>query len=269
VTAPLLEVQDLRVHYPVRRGLLRARDVVRAVDGVSFAIGRGETFALVGESGSGKSSTGYAVLGLVRPTSGSIRFEGAELAPGDPAQRARIAQRTQIVWQDPTSALNPRMRIAASIVEPLEIQGLPRAARDAHVRELLALVGLSAEHGGRFPSQLSGGQRQRAVIARAIALEPALIVCDEAVSALDVSIRSQILNLLMALQRRLGVAYLFISHDLAVVRHVADRVAVMQAGVIREEAPTDALFAAPAHPYTRALLAAIPPPDPRRRTAAG
>ena len=266
---PLLEVRDLKVHFPIRAGLLgRPTGWVRAVDGVSFAIRRGETLALVGESGCGKSTTGYAALGMVPATGGTVRVEGRDLATMTAADRRALARRLQIVFQDPASALNPRMRVGDSIAEPLVIHGaLGAAQRRARVAELLDLVGLRPEHADRMPDAFSGGQRQRLVIARALALEPSLIVCDEAVSALDVSVQSQVLNLLLDLQQRLGLAYLFISHDLGVVRHLADRVAVMYLGRIVETADTDTLFARPAHPYTRALLSAAPRPEPGPRPA--
>jgi peptide/nickel transport system ATP-binding protein/oligopeptide transport system ATP-binding protein len=264
---PLLEVRDLKVHFPIRAGLLgRPKGWVRAVDGVSFAIRRGETLALVGESGCGKSTTGYAALGMVPTTAGHVLVEGRDLAAIDATERRALARRMQIVFQDPASALNPRMRVGDSIAEPLVIHATMTAAqRRARVAELLDLVGLRPEHADRMPDAFSGGQRQRLVIARALALEPSLIVCDEAVSALDVSVQSQVLNLFLDLQQRLGLAYLFISHDLGVVRHLADRVAVMYLGRIVETADTDTLFARPAHPYTRALLGAAPRPDPGPR----
>lgn len=266
MTAPLLDVRGLAVHFPLRAGILRRREVIRAVDGVDLTIGQGETLALVGESGSGKSTTGYAILGMVEPTGGSVTFEGEDITHAAPARRRALARRMQIVFQDPAAALDPRMRVGASIEEPLIIQGIGTGpSRRARVAELLALVGLGPEHAERLPSALSGGQRQRVVIARALALEPKLIVCDEAVSALDVSIRSQVLNLLMKLKRELGLAYLFISHDLSVVRHIADRVTVMLHGKIVESGATEQVFASPRHAYTRELFAAIPTLDPRRR----
>jgi peptide/nickel transport system ATP-binding protein/oligopeptide transport system ATP-binding protein len=267
--APLLKVTDLKVHYPIRGGVFRRpAGAVKAVDGVSFAINSGETFALVGESGCGKSTTGYATLGMVRPTAGEVAFLGADLARLD-AGALRHAQRDmQIIFQDPFSSLDPKMSVGDSIGEPLLVRGVLRgSALASRVAELLALVGLQPQHASRYPHEFSGGQRQRIVIARALALQPKLIVCDEPVSALDVSIRSQILNLLMRLQRELGVTYLFISHDLSVVRHISDRVAVMYLGHIVEEAPTDRLFAAPTHPYTQALLSAILLPDPQAQRA--
>ncbi|WP_052341667.1 ABC transporter ATP-binding protein [Salinarimonas rosea] len=257
---PLVLVEDLEVHFPVRKGLFgRTTDVVRAVDGVSFTLGRGRTLALVGESGSGKSTTGYAVMGMERPTGGRVAIDGIDRATMTDAQAREATRRMQIVFQDPASALNPRMRVGDCIAEPLRIHGIgTRASRADRVAELLELVGLSPGAATRLPRDFSGGQRQRVVIARALALEPEVIVCDEAVSALDVSIQSQILNLLLALQERLGLAYLFISHDLSVVRHIADDIAVMQHGRIVEAGPVDTVFAAPSSPYTRALIDAVP-----------
>jgi peptide/nickel transport system ATP-binding protein/oligopeptide transport system ATP-binding protein len=259
---PLVSVHGLQVHFPIRAGLGRTRGMVKAVDGVSFDIQRGETVALVGESGCGKSTTGYAILGLTQATGGRITFEGRDITAAGPAERRRLADDIQIVFQDPSAALDPKMTVAQSVGEPLAIRNTPTAERQRRVAELLDRVGLQASHAGRYPNQLSGGQKQRVVIARALALSPKLVICDEPVSALDVSIRSQILNLLMTLQRELGLAYLFISHDLSVVRHIADRVAVMYLGTIVELAPAETLFAAPTHPYTQALLSAIPLPDP-------
>jgi oligopeptide/dipeptide ABC transporter ATP-binding protein len=261
----LLEVQGLAKHYPVRKGVLLARQVgvVRAVDGVSFRIDRGETLALVGESGCGKSTTARLVLRLIEPTAGTVRFDGVEVAG---AALRTLRRRVQVVFQDPYASLNPRLRVGATIAEPMEVHGIGDAAsRAARVRELLGLVGLAPYQAERYPHEFSGGQRQRIGIARALAVQPDLIVCDEPVSALDVSIQAQVVNLLKDLQRRFGLSYLFIAHDLAVVRHMADRVAVMYLGEIVETAPKHALFATPRHPYTRALLSAIPHPDPRRR----
>jgi oligopeptide/dipeptide ABC transporter ATP-binding protein len=267
--APLLEVTGLKVHYPIRSGVFRRPiGAVKAVDGVSFAIQGGETFALVGESGCGKSTTGYATLGMIAPTAGQVAFLGQNLVGLDRAALRAAQAHMQIIFQDPYSSLDPKMSVGESIGEPLLVRGvLQGAALARRVEELLVLVGLQAAHAQRYPHEFSGGQRQRIVIARALALSPKLIVCDEPVSALDVSIRSQILNLLMRLQRELGVTYLFISHDLSVVRHISDRVAVMYLGHIVEEAPTDLLFAAPRHPYTRALLSAILLPDPQAQRA--
>jgi oligopeptide transport system ATP-binding protein len=268
-SAPILSVADLTVHFPIRAGLLRRPSgVVRAVDGISFAVENSETFALVGESGCGKSTTGYAVLGMVRPTGGRVEFLGNDLTRLDRAALRRAQRDMQIIFQDPFASLDPKMPVGDSIGEPLLTRGaLSGTALAQRVAEVLELTGLQAAHARRYPHEFSGGQRQRIVIARALALQPKLIVCDEPVSALDVSIRSQILNLLMRLQRELAVSYLFISHDLAVVRHVSDRVAVMYLGHIVEEAPTERLFAAPTHPYTQALLSAVLLPDPAAQRA--
>jgi peptide/nickel transport system ATP-binding protein/oligopeptide transport system ATP-binding protein len=264
MSEPLLKVEGLRVHFPVRGGLLGGEiAVVKAVDGFDLEIGVGETVALVGESGCGKSTAGNAILGLTRASAGKIFFEGVDLLGLPPAERARRRREMQVIFQDPVSALNPKLSIATSIGEPLAIAGIASAERRARVGDLLDIVGLGAAQGGRHPNELSGGQRQRVVIARALATSPKLIVCDEPVSALDVSIRSQILNLLMRLQREFGFSYLFISHDLSVVRHIADRVAVMYLGTIVEDGPAERVFADPRHPYTQALIAAIPLPDPR------
>jgi peptide/nickel transport system ATP-binding protein/oligopeptide transport system ATP-binding protein len=264
VKAPLLDVVDLKVHYPLRGGLLgRTRGVVRAVDGANFTIADGETLALVGESGCGKSTTGYAVLGMVSPTAGRVVFQGRDLVELDAAALREMRRDMQIVFQDPYASLNPRMTIGESVGEPLLVRKvLSGRALAERVGELLSLVGLRPDHARRYPHEFSGGQRQRIVIARALSLRPRLIVCDEPVSALDVSIRSQILNLLVALQRELAIAYLFISHDLAVVRYIGHRVAVMYLGHIVEAAGAEQLFATPSHPYTKALLSAIPLPDP-------
>ncbi len=266
MNVPLLEAVGLEKHYPIRRGLFgRDGGAVRAVDGVSFRIERGETLALVGESGCGKSTTARLVLRLIEPTAGAVRFEGHDITGlSGPALRV-LRRRMQIVFQDPFASLNPRMTVGQILEEPLivhRIGGLE--ARRARVAELLGLVGLAPYHAGRYPHEFSGGQRQRIGIARALAVEPAIVVCDEPVSALDVSIQAQVVNLLKDLQARLGLSYLFIAHDLAVVKHVADRVAVMYLGRIVEIGPKDRVFANPRHPYTRTLLAAIPRPDPHR-----
>jgi oligopeptide transport system ATP-binding protein len=261
----LLEVTDLVKHYPVSGGLFRREvGVVRAVDGVSFTIRRGETLGLVGESGCGKTTTGRCILQLERPTSGSIRFEGQELTTLGPKALRPVRRRMQVIFQDPYSSLNPRMTVGQIVEEPLAVHGLVReaAARSARVRQLLGQVGLLAQHGLRYPHELSGGQRQRVGIARALAMEPSLLICDEPVSALDVSIQAQIINLLEDLRRDLGLTYLFVAHDLSVVRHISDRVAVMYLGRIVELADRQALYESPLHPYTRALLSAVPIPDP-------
>jgi oligopeptide transport system ATP-binding protein len=261
MTAPLLEVEHLSRSFTVRRGLLLARTVgqVAAVDDVSFTLARGETLGLVGESGSGKSTTARLVLRLLDPSAGRIRFDGTDITAltGTPLRRFR--RRMQIVFQDPFASLDPRQTVGAIIGEPLLLHRPgSAAAHRARVAELLSLVGLSEAQARRYPHEFSGGQRQRIGIARALAAEPELIICDEPVSALDVSIQAQVLNLLRDLQERLGLAYLFITHDLAVVRHVAHRVAVMRQGRIVELAPTESLFTAPADPYTRSLIAAMP-----------
>jgi len=275
--APVLDVRDVAVHFAPREGWFgRSRPAVKAVDGVDLTIGAGETLGLVGESGCGKSTLSNVIVGLVRPTRGSIRVGGQEVAGATRKTLYAVRRHVQMVFQDPALSLNPRATIGAAIAEPLIVRGIARGrALAERVDILLAQVGLRAEHAGRYPHQLSGGQRQRIVIARALALEPALVVCDEPVSALDVSVRAQILNLLVALQHRIGVSYLFVSHDLAVVRYISDRVAVMYLGRIVEQASRDVFFAAPKHPYTRALISAVPEANPvaqrskRRLVASG
>lgn len=266
---PLLVVRELKKHFPLSRqaGLRRVRETVRAVDGVSFTIRSGETLGLVGESGCGKSTTGRAILRLIEPTHGTVEFDGVNLLKLSAPDLRKVRKELGVVFQDPMSALNPRMTVGDIVSEPLRVHGLVRGRRAAlaEAGALLERVGLDATNVHRYPHEFSGGQRQRVGIARAIATKPRLIVLDEPISALDVSVRAQILNVLMDLQEDLGLAYLLIAHDLSVVRHVCDRVAVMYLGVIVEEAPPEELFARPLHPYTQALLAAVPHPDPRHR----
>jgi oligopeptide/dipeptide ABC transporter ATP-binding protein len=271
VSPPLLEVRNLVKHFPLRRSLsdtLRRKPplAVRAVDGVSFAVHPGQTLALVGESGCGKTTTGRCVLFLQQPTSGDILVDGIPVDPTDDAAMRSRRKQLQIVFQDPNSSLNPRMTVGQTIGEALTFHRMVASDRRVQaVGELLQTVGLSARHAARYPNELSGGQRQRVGIARALAVEPRLIVADEPVSALDVSVQAQILQLLRRLRDERGLAYLFISHDLGVVRHISDEVAVMYLGVIVERAPTSELYERPLHPYTRALLAAAPVPNPRQR----
>ena len=265
--APLLEVRDLVKHFPIRRGLFsRVSGSVQAVDGVSLSVAPGETLALVGESGSGKTTTGRCILRLLEPTSGRVRFDGVDLLALPPRDMRLMRRRLQVIFQDPYGSLNPRMRVAGIVREPLEVHGIGRnrTERDAMVAALLERVGLDPAMMRRFPHEFSGGQRQRIGVARALALRPRLIVADEPVSALDVSVQAQVINLLIDLQQEFGLAYLFIAHDLAVVERIADRVAVMYLGRIVEMAPTGEIFRNPLHPYTRALLQAIPVPDPTR-----
>jgi ABC-type oligopeptide transport system ATPase subunit len=262
----LLEVRNLVKEFTRKHGPFRAPTVLRAVDGVTFSIEAGETFGLVGESGSGKTTTGRCILRLIEPTSGDVEFKGESVLAFD-RQRMRQARREmQIVFQDPYSSLNPRMRAGAIVEEPLVIHGVgSRTERQDRVADLFRLVGLDPDHRPRYPHQFSGGQRQRIGLARALAQNPSRVIADEPVSALDVSVQAQVVNLLMDLQHRLSLTYLFIAHDLRLVRHICERVAVMYRGRIVEIGRTAALFEAPAHPYTKALLSAIPVPDPKAK----
>lgn len=265
--APLMEVRSLRKHYPVRGGIFgRQQDTVKAVEDVSFELRAGETLGLVGESGCGKSTLGRTLMRLEEPTDGDVLFDGNDLAHASPTELFALRRNVQMIFQDPYSSLNPRITVGEAVREPLDIHRLgDESERRERVDELLVQVGLSPAAKGRYPHEFSGGQRQRIGIARSLALQPRVIVADEPVSALDVSVQGQVLNLLVALQRDLGLTYLFISHDLSVVEYLSDRVAVMYLGRIVEIADRADLFARPAHPYTRALLESVPVPDPARR----
>ena len=268
---PLLDVRGLRMHFAVTEGIVARRKVgeVKAVDGIDFTMQRGETLGLVGESGCGKTTTGRCILRLERPTEGAIIYDGTDIATLEQRDLRAWRRRIQVVFQDPYSSLNPRMKVGEIIGEPMKVHGIvPNTAkRTARVRELLHVCGLNPRFADRYPHEMSGGQRQRVGIARALALEPEFIVCDEAVSALDVSIQAQVINLLEDLREQFDLTYLFIAHDLSVVRHICHRVAVMYLGRIVELADADELFGNPLHPYTQALLAAVPVPDPTVETA--
>ncbi len=263
---PLLEVSDLVKHFPIKRGILIDREVdqVRAVDGVSFTVSRGETLGLVGESGSGKSTACRTVLQLIKPTSGSVKFEGQEIAGLGRRQMRPLRREMQMIFQDPYASLNPRKRVGQIVGDPLKRQGVASGSDlRRRVQELLERVGLSSEHFNRYPHEFSGGQRQRIGIARALSLKPKLVICDEPVSALDVSIQAQIVNLLDDLQDEFGLAYLFVAHDIGVVRHISDRIAVMNLGKIVEQGTADQVCEHPKDAYTKKLLSAVPIPDPR------
>jgi peptide/nickel transport system ATP-binding protein len=266
-TTPILRVQNLTKYFPITRGGLFKQHIgdVKAVDGISFDVNPGETLGLVGESGCGKSTAGRAMLRLIEPTTGSIEFDGQDVVDLSKHELVRMRRNMQMIFQDPYSSLNPRQTVGAIIGAPFQVQGVkPLQGVPAAVRELMERVGLNPEHYNRYPNEFSGGQRQRIGIARAIALEPKLIVCDEPVSALDVSIQAQVLNLLDDIQKEFGIAYVFVAHNLSVVRHISDRVAVMYLGKIMELADRDTLYNAALHPYTHALLSAVPIADPER-----
>jgi oligopeptide/dipeptide ABC transporter ATP-binding protein len=266
---PILEVRDLVKHYPITQGIVFKRTIgqVRAVDGVSLDLYRGETLGVVGESGCGKSTLGRVLMNLERPTAGTARYKGRDIYALDAAENRRLRRDIQLVMQDPYSSLNPRMTVGDIVGEPFEIHKdvVPKGDRRHRVQELLDVVGLNPEHINRYPHQFSGGQRQRIGIARALALRPEVIICDEPVSALDVSIQAQVMNLLEQLQHDFGLSYLFIAHDLSVVRHICDRVAVMYLGTIVEMGTEAQIYQHPTHPYTQALLSAVPVPDPTLR----
>jgi oligopeptide transport system ATP-binding protein len=275
---PLVVVENLKKHFPIRKGIVvqRTTGVVHAVDGVSFHIQQGETLGLVGESGCGKTTAGRTLLGLYPPTEGNVRIAGIDVRRARGRELLALRRKAQVIFQDPFASLNPRWTVNAIVNEPIRVHRLIEGEkqRTDRVKELLQLVGLSPRHVNRFPHEFSGGQRQRIGIARALASEPAFLVCDEPISALDVSIQAQVVNLLEDLQDRLGLTYLFIAHDLSMVRHICDRVAVMYVGVIVELADKDDLYERPLHPYTQALLSAVPIPDPkksrlRKRTVLG
>ena len=258
VSETLVQVENLKQYFPVRHGR-----ILKAVDGVSFSIRRGETYGLVGESGCGKSTTGRAVLGIYRPTEGRVLYDGKDINTLSKPERLKFKKRAQMIFQDPYACLDPRMTISSIIKEGMEVHfSYSRQEADAKVRELLAHVGLTEDYASRFPHELSGGQRQRIGIARALAVEPEFIVCDEPIAALDVSIQAQVVNLLMRVQQELGHAYLFISHDLSMVRHISNHVGVMYLGSLVETAPSEEIYTHPCHPYTKALFSAIPKPDP-------
>ena len=266
---PLLQVDHLRQHFPVREGIVFRREVasVKAVDDVSFTLHEGETVGLVGESGCGKTTLARTLMRLLEPSAGQIRFDGRDITTANRKSLQPLRRDMQMVFQDPFASLNPRKTVRQIVSAPLRLHGMAREEAEGKVDELLERVGLAPEHARRFPHEFSGGQRQRIGIARALALQPRMIVLDEPVSALDVSVQAQIVNLLDDLQDEFGLAYLFVAHDLSVVRHVSDRIAVMYLGKLMEVSPSEALYSKPIHPYTQALLSAIPIPDPRENRA--
>lgn len=268
MSEPLLKVENLKKYYPIKNGIFgRVSETVRAVDGVSFSVNEGETLGIVGESGCGKSTTGRMIMRLIEPTEGKVVFQGKDILNLSGSSLRRIRKDIQMIFQDPFASLNPRHTVGKIIEEPMIVHGMGnRKERKQRVEELLELVGLSAYHAKRYPHQFSGGQRQRIGIARALAVRPKLIIADEPVSALDVSVQSQVLNLLLDLQKKFHLTYIFIAHDLSVVRHISDRVGVMYLGKIVELSDSEKLYDHPKHPYTRALLSAVPIPDPDSRT---
>ncbi len=268
MTDAVLTVQHLVKHFPIRSGVFRRQTgTIQAVSDISFQVGKGQTLGLVGESGCGKSTAGRSILGLIPATSGSVLFQGLEIVGADPGKLREARRHMQLVFQDPYASLNPKMSVQAIVSEPMKIHDLHKGREVDRVKDLMAVVGLNPEHVNRFPHEFSGGQRQRIGIARALAVEPDLLVLDEPVSALDVSIQAGVVNLLEDLQDEMGLAYVFIAHDLGVVRHISDRVAVMYLGKIVEIGDAEDLYQRPAHPYTQALLSAVPLPDPRAERA--
>ncbi|MBS5588511.1 MAG: dipeptide ABC transporter ATP-binding protein [[Clostridium] spiroforme] len=265
MSEPILKVKGLKVHFPVSGGFLAKKQIVKAVDGVDFEIAEGETFGLVGESGCGKSTTGVALVKIYEPTAGSVIFEGEDITKIRGTKLKKFRQDMQMIFQDPYASLNPRMTVGEIIREPMDIHGIlnSKEERENRVRELLEIVGLKPDHIRRYPHEFSGGQRQRIGIARTLALNPKFIVCDEPISALDVSIQAQVINLLEKIQKEMGIAYLFIAHDLSMVKHISDRIGVMYLGNIVEVGEADDVYHNPLHPYTQALLSSVPIPDPK------